>query len=295
MIKFQVLTADALVSPVEAPDRHAHFRRFELTPEQHLALAERVIAGGARYSASVWDPSAFDWIDPVIDFYKIGSGDLTAWPLLDRHARTRKPLLLSTGLATLDEVVASVARVVAADPFYAARESLAILQCTALYPTPDEQVNLRAIDTLRAAAGRTVGYSHHARDPRVLWIAAACGAEILEFHFTDDRDGRAFRDHQLSLTRREVGELVDVLGVIERVGGDGLKHPTIDERANGHIDSFRRGLYATRPLNAGDPIPADDLVALRPNRGIDVRDLDRVVGQPVASSTPAFGALTVKR
>ena len=97
-VKFQLYTGDSLVSPVESPERHEHFRRFELTPEQHLDLARRCRAGGVGYNASVWAPEMLEWIDDHLDFYKIGSGDLTAWPVLERFAERGKPMLLSTGL-----------------------------------------------------------------------------------------------------------------------------------------------------------------------------------------------------
>lgn len=294
VVKFQVYTGDTLVSPVESPDRHAHFRRFELSRDQHLALARRVLDAGLRYNASVWDPAALDWLDPVLGFYKIGSGDLTAYPVLAAHARRGKPMLLSTGLATLAEVVDAIDFVRRINPVYAEPGRLAVLQCTSMYPTIDAEVNLRAMDTLREATGLPVGYSDHTRDGLALRIAAARGAEILEFHFTDAREGRSFRDHVISLTRDEVRALVDDLGRIRALLGSDVKAPTSGEIDSGHVTSFRRAVYCVRPLRAGEVLRADDLVVRRPNHGVDAREFGAVAGRRVRRDTPAFGALDLE-
>jgi N-acetylneuraminate synthase/N,N'-diacetyllegionaminate synthase len=294
VVKFQVYTGDALVSPVESPDRHAHFRRFELSPSQHLALARRVLDAGLRYGASVWDPVALDWLDPVLDFYKIGSGDLTARPILAAHARRGKPILLSTGLSTLEEVIAAVDFIRSLAPRYREPGRLALLQCTSMYPTDDAEVNLRAIDSLRDATGLPVGYSDHTRDGLALRLAAARGARVLEFHFTDARDGRAFRDHAISLTQTEVRSLIEDLRRIDSMLGSGIKAPTCGEIASGHVTSFRRAVYAKRALRAGEVLRAEDLVVLRPNHGVDARSLDVVIGRRVRHDTPAFGALELE-
>lgn len=294
VVKFQIYTGDTLVSPVEAPDRHAHFRRFELTPEQHLAIARRVLDAGLRYNASVWDPAALAWLDPVLDFHKIGSGDLTASPVLRAHARLGKPMLLSTGLATLAEVRAAIDVVRAESPIHARDGMLALLQCTSLYPTPEPEANLRAMDTLRAATGLTVGYSNHTPGVLPLLVAAARGSEVLEFHFTDRREDRTFRDHAISLTRDEVRRLVADLGAIARLLGSDEKVPTAGEIETGHLRSFRRAVYARRDLAAGEELRAEDLVVLRPNHGVDARDFEKVVGRRVRRATPAFAALDLE-
>ncbi len=294
VVKFQIYTADTLVSPVESPDRHAHFRRFELSPDQHLALARRVLDAGLRYNASVWDPTALDWLDPVLDFYKIGSGDLTAWPVIAAHARRGKPILLSTGLSTLDEVLEAVNFIGSVEPSYRRPGRLALLQCTSMYPTDDDEVNLRAMDTLRHATGLPVGYSDHTRDGFALRLAAARGARVLEFHFTDSTEGRGFRDHAISLTRDEVRRLIDDLRRIEALLGSGVKTPTPGELASGHVTSFRRAVYARRALRAGEVLRAEDLVLLRPNHGVDARMFDAAIGRRVRRDTPAFGALDLE-
>lgn len=294
VVKFQIYTGDTLVSPVESPDRYRHFQRFELSPDQHIALAERCRAAGCDYNASVWDPGALDWLDPYLTFYKVGSGDLTAYPLLQAFAARGKPILLSTGLSRLDEVVDAVRLIRATNPAYASPGMLALLQCTSMYPTAPDEVNLRAMDTLAAATGCPVGYSHHTPDGLALLAAVARGAAVLEFHFTDQREGQTFRDHAISLMADEVRTLVGDIQRIGRLLGCAGKAPTRGEEDSGHVTSFRRAVYCTRPLKAGERLRREDLVVLRPNHGIDARDFEQVVGAAIAQDTPAFGALRLE-
>ena len=107
-IKFQLYTGDSLVNPLESLQRNQHFKNFELTKENHLELAELCKKNFIGYAASVWDEDFFSWIDDYLDFYKIGSGDLTAYPILKKIARIGKPILLSTGLATESDIMESI-------------------------------------------------------------------------------------------------------------------------------------------------------------------------------------------
>lgn len=293
-VKFQLYTGGSLVSPVESPDRNAHFRKFELSRDQHIRLAERCREAGVGYNASVWDPVMLDWIDEYLNFYKIGSGDLTAWPVLEAFARREKPMLLSTGLADLKEVLATIRFIEACNPAYRAPEMIAVMQCTAMYPIENSEANLRVMDTLREATGRPVGYSDHTRGMEALTLAAARDAQVLEFHFTDSRDDKTFRDHKVSLTCKEVKELRDRLDRIGELLGTGEKKPLPCEIEPGHVTSFRRGLYASVDLKAGDKIQPEHLVALRPNRGIDARNYREIIGKRVKRDTKAYEALEIE-
>jgi len=132
-VKFQIYTGDSLVSKVEDPIRNAHFKRFELSKKEYVSLAELCFDKKVIFAASVWDIDAFDWIDPYMKFYKIGSGDLTAYPVIRKIVGFKKPIILSTGLSTLDEVKATVQFIQSIDPRYLSPENLAVLQCTSMY------------------------------------------------------------------------------------------------------------------------------------------------------------------
>lgn len=290
-VKFQLYRGDTLVSPVESPDRHKHFQKFELTREHHLDLAEMCRSANVGYVASVWDMEILDWIDPYLEFYKIGSGDLTAWPLLAEFARRGKPILLSTGLATMEEVMQTVAYVQSLDARYRHPEMLCLMQCTSMYPIPDSDAHLRVMDALRALTGLAVGYSDHTRGMVALRTAAAMGANALEFHFTDARDGKTFRDHQVSLVADEVRQLKNEIAQITALRGDDVKMPQQSELENKHEISFRRGVYVNRLVKAGETIKGEDLVILRPAHGTDARDAERLQGAIALKNIQAWDAI----
>jgi len=276
VIKFQVYTGDTLVSRVEGAVRNQHFKKFEFGISQYLELARRVEAGGKIFMASIWDLGMIDALDVHMPIYKIGSGDLTAYPLLREFAYRGKPMVVSTGLATTDEVAASVEFIRCVNPVYRTPAFLAILQCTSMYPIPASDANLAVMGELKARLGTTVGYSDHTEGMRALEIAYAMGAEVMEFHFTDAREGKSFRDHKVSLTAQEVHQLQARLREITELRGDGTKQPLPVE--GDHVVSFRRAVYPRFALAEGTVLTTDNLTVLRPNHGIDARDFDKVVG-----------------
>ena len=277
-VKFQLYRGDSLVSQVESPDRHKHFQKFELTREQHIHLAEMCRQAGVGYTASVWDMEMLEWIDPYLDFYKIGSGDLTAWPLLREFARRGKPMLISTGLATLDEVLQTVSHIQMVDERYKRPEMLCLMQCTSMYPIPNGEANLLVMDAFRAQTGLSVGYSDHTVGTAALRTAAAMGADALEFHFTNSREGKTFRDHKVSLVAEEVQQLKKEIVHITMARGSFAKTPTSSELENHHELSFRRGVYLRAPVKEGERINSNNLVFLRPAVGTDARDADVLDG-----------------
>ncbi|ALP54789.1 hypothetical protein Tel_08595 [Candidatus Tenderia electrophaga] len=290
-VKFQLYRGNTLVSPVESADRNRHFKKFELTKNQHIYLAEMCRDASVSYSASVWDLDMLDWIDPYLEFYKIGSGDMTAWPILAEFARRGKPILLSTGLSTMEEILQTVEFLKRINPRYSEPNMLCILQCTSMYPIPDEDANLRVMDSLRDVARASVGYSDHTIGMDALLAAAAMGARVLEFHFTDDREGKSFRDHKVSLTPDEVQNLKSQIKRIIALRGDGVKLPQPSELANEHEVSFRRGVFIQRPMKAGELIKEDDLVFLRPAHGTDARDAEMLIGCKVLRDIEPFKAI----
>jgi len=290
-VKFQIYRGDTLVSSVESPDRHKHFQRFELLPEQHVELAEMCRRAGVQYLSSVWDMEMLDLVDSYMGIYKVGSGDLTAWPILRELARRGKPILLSTGLATLDEIIQTVDYIQRVDSRYKEPEWLCLLQCTSMYPIPDSDAQLRVMDTLREATSLSVGYSDHTVGSDAIRAAVAMGAQVIEFHFTDTREGKEFRDHKVSLTPPEVCDLMQDVAQITSFLGNGVKVPQESELAHGHEVSFRRGVYAKRMLSTGEAINPSDLILLRPAHGTDARDYEKVAGARATHDIPALKAM----
>ena len=278
-VKFQIYTGDSLVNAVEDPQRNSHFKTFELTPEQHISLAEECARMGTTYVASVWDMDAFEWIDPFIQFYKVGSGDLTAYPFLERITATGKPIVISTGLATLKEVRSAIEYLVSLDLKYGGKENLALLQCTSMYPNLDIEANLNVMKTFNTEFEATLGYSDHTEGTMAVETVVAMGAEIIEFHFTDRIEGQEFRDHKVSWTTEDIATLRSKIIQIKTLMGSSYKMPTSSEIEADHVNSFRRSVYPVRDLEAGHIITREDLVVLRPCKGIDAQDFDKLLGR----------------
>ncbi|WKN31465.1 N-acetylneuraminate synthase family protein [Porifericola rhodea] len=288
-IKYQMYSGDSLVSRLEGAQRNAHFKKFELSREQYISLAKRCEAAGAGFMASVWNPEYLHWIDPYMPIYKIGSGDLTAYNVIKAIAKLGKPIIISTGLATLQEVLEAVEYIQSLDERYKHPDYLAILQCTSMYPIPYQDANLSVMELLKQSTQLTVGYSDHTEGSKALEIAAAMGAKVLEFHFTDSRDGKTFRDHKVSLTKDEVQDLGKKITDIILLQGNALKRPL--EVEGDHRTTFRRAVYPARNMEAGTIVSEGDLISLRPNHGIDARYFDKVVGKKLKADVLAHQKL----
>jgi len=137
----------------------------------------------------------------------------------------------------------------------------------------------------------TTGYSHHAEDPLALDVAVVMGAGILEFHFTDTREGKVFRDHKVSLTRPDVAALIERIGRIKNIMGRRVKAPTATEMRSGHVRSFRRAVYLKTSIDPGRKLTSRDLVVLRPNNGIDSRDYYKLLGKRLTRKKEALSEL----
>jgi|GEM_PF-549719 len=276
-IKFQIYTGSSLVSQVESPQRYAHFQKFELSNEEHLFLAEMCIDAGMQYNASAWDIESLMLVDKFLSFYKIGSGDLTNYPLINILASRGKPILLSTGLATFDEIQQTIAYIQSVNGIYSSPNMLCIMQCTSMYPIPDCDANLNIISKFRTHSNLSVGYSDHTVGSTALLHAAALGADVLEFHFTDSRQGKVFRDHTVSLIPEEVISLQDDLCQLRTLRGSYNKLPTQSEIETDHITSFRRACYTNKLVRRGQKFKKSDIVTLRPLHGMDARDYGIII------------------
>ena len=277
-IKFQLYTGSSIVNKLIDPSRFEHFSKFELTKNQHIEIANRCIKNGKEYLASVWDKEMLSWIDPYLERYKVGSGDLTNKTLLYDFAKRGKPIILSTGLSTLQEVINSIEYIREVNPVYNDERKLSVMQCTSMYPITDTDANLAVISSLKNIDNITIGYSDHTVDSEALYSAVILGARVLEFHFTDTREGKEFRDHQVSLQAEEVNDLSKRINRFFKLFGSSEKVPLDIEIENGHVTSFRRALYLNQDVKAGTTITKHMISSLRPNKGISAWDIDKLIG-----------------
>ena len=290
-IKYQIYTGDTLVSPIQDQDRNNHFKKFELSIDQYCDLAEICKQHSIDFSASVWNAESVRKINEHMAFYKIGSGDLTNYPLIKTLCKLKKPIIISTGLSELDEVKEAVEFISDQDSFYLDSNNLAILQCTSMYPIPNEDANLEVINTFKNNFSYPIGYSDHTEGTSALITAVAMGAEILEFHFTNDKTGKTFRDHKVSLTVNDVKLLKSEISKIIKLRGSGKKRPLKVEIDSGHHLSFRRSIYASEDLNPGAILDEKNMLTLRPLHGIDARDFYKVIGKKLKTSKTKFESI----
>lgn len=290
-IKYQIYSGDTLVSSVESPERNAHFKKFELSLEQYIEIAKLCQKAGRMFMASVWDAAMLDVIDPYLEVHKIGSGDLTCYPIIRKLVDTGKPIILSTGLSNFEEIGAAVDFIRSCDARYISERKLSLLQCTSSYPTPDEDANLDVIPELARRFGLPVGFSDHTMDSLAVEASVALGATIIEKHFTDTREGKTFRDHKVSLTCAEVQTLLERLKRVRVLKGSANKQPTPAELAAGHRKSFRRSVYAARDIAVGEVLDASNLTVLRPEHGLPATQYEAQLGKTTTRALRRHEAL----
>lgn len=291
IIKTQAYTGDTLVNSKYDLSRNKHFKKFELSLDQNLELARIIKFKGKKFSASVWNK---DWVDaflPYIDYYKVGSGDMTDFSMLEILAGTGKPIILSTGISSFEEVENSVEFLRRVNNKYLDPKYLIVLQCTSMYPIEDSDANILVMNEYRSVFGSQVGYSDHTIGRSALKYAKVLGADFLEFHFTDDKT-REFRDHQISLTVDDIAVLKAELIEIESLLGDGMKRPMTIELEHHHDFSFRRALYPSKDLEPGEILTRDNLIALRPRQGIGAEHFASILGKKLLVSKKQYSELS---
>jgi N-acetylneuraminate synthase/N,N'-diacetyllegionaminate synthase len=292
-IKLQTLQADRLVAPscpapahVAAASLREFFAAFELDLDAHRAIVARARARGLAVLSTPFSLEAVPMLDALgIDAFKIASGDITFDGLIAAAAATGRPLIISTGMSTLEEAehALDVAR-------RAGAAHVAMLHCVSAYPAPAESQNLLALRTLADCLQGPVGLSDHGSDGMVSAIAAAVlGAGIYERHLMLDHTPDVI-DHAVSSTPAQLKAIVAAMARTRASLGDGQKIVQPAEAAN--LVASRRGLYAARALPAGHRITAADVVALRPFNGLPPAALplllNTVVPRDIAAGTSLF-------
>jgi len=261
-------------------DQMEMLRRLELPRSWLPTLIERAIRLGIEFLSTPFDQeSADDLVSAGMRCIKIPSGELTNHPFIEYLAGKGLPVILSTGMSTLDEVAEAVdlirRRQAPIGIDNSIRPALTLLHCTSNYPTDPADVNLRAMITLRDAFAAPVGYSDHTEGVTVSVAAAALGACLIEKHLTLDR-GMPGPDHKASIEPAEFAELVRQIRIVELSLGSGVKVPQPSEIPVRQV--IRRSIVAARNLGEGDTIEQADVAILRPSGGIEPRHLQKVLG-----------------
>lgn len=288
-VKIQVIDPPRLVNVANA-ERIAQLTRFGLSDATFAAMAERTRKHGAWFMASAFDTGSLARVEPYCDAIKIASGDLNFHPLLAAAARIGKPIVLSTGMATLEEIRAAVAVIGSyLPPGLRLGDNLALLHCVSLYPTLPQQANLGAMRLLADGFSLTTGYSDHTLGIDVALLALGLGAKIIEKHFTLDKSRTTFRDHALSADPDEMRRLAAAVRSYAEVLGDGNKGEQIADRTM--AQAVRRSIVAAHDLAAGTVLCAEDLDFVRPGGGIAPPELAGVLGKTLGRALPRHAVL----
>ena len=287
-VKFQTFKAENIVNKEaqkadyqiknttsKAQTQFEMLKKLEMGNEWYPVLMKRCEEKGVRFLSTGFDVESIDFLDALeVPFYKIPSGEITNKSYLRHIARKGKEIILSTGMAHLQEVKDAVEVI---EKEGVDRNQITVLHCNTEYPTPMEDVNLLAMNHIAQELGVKVGYSDHTLGIEVPIAAVALGACVIEKHFTLDRNLPG-PDHAASLEPEELKAMVQGIRNIEKaIGGTGVKEPSKSEQKNMAV--ARKSLHAARSLQRGSVIKQEDLIALRPGTGISPMEIDRIIGR----------------
>jgi sialic acid synthase SpsE len=293
-VKLQTYKADTVASRKAVFDmentglvsQHELFRQYEIGLDLHKAVFDYAAQCGLDWFSTPSHESDVDMLEDLgVGAHKIGSDDAVNLPFLRYVARTGKPMILSTGMCTMDEVRESVTAIRSQGV-----GQLMLLHAVTSYPTHPEHVNLGAMQAMmREFPDLAVGYSDHTIGPVACICAAAMGARILEKHFTWDTQAPG-PDHMLSADPSEMKSIVDAVRSFEIMRGDGHKHPAASEAKT--RTNNRKSIVMARTAAAGEPLTADHLAIKRPGYGIAPKHFQEVIGRRPIQALEADDVLT---
>ena len=283
-IKFQTFRTEKLVSKT-APkadyqiqntgndnSQYNMLKRLELSENDHWELIDYCNKRNVKFFSTAFD------IDSVSFLYRLGqwkipSGEITNFPYLCAIGKTRQPVILSTGMANLQEIEEAIKVLV---QFGTTKEEITLLHCTTEYPAPKNEVNLLAIQTLKNHFGLNVGYSDHTQGIEIPVAAVALGATVIEKHFTLSRDLEG-PDHKASLEPNELKQMVQYIRNIDKALGNGVKIPSENEKKN--IAIVRKSIVAARNIVRGEKFTEDNITTKRPATGISPMQWEDIIGK----------------
>jgi N,N'-diacetyllegionaminate synthase len=249
-------------------------KKLELSRKDHLALIDYCNSQSIKFLSTPFDLDSIDLLKELgIRLGKIPSGEITNLPYLQKMANSFDELVMSTGMSDMQEIGEAIAAIEATG---FKRGNLTILHCTTEYPTPFRDVNLKAMQAIGDSFGVKIGYSDHTKGVEVAIAATALGAQLIEKHFTLDRNMEG-PDHKASLEPGELIKMVSAIRNIELALGDAVKTPSSSEIKNKFV--ARKSIVAARNMEAGHVISEDDLTTKRPGSGISPMRLPTMIGK----------------
>jgi len=288
-VKFQTFKTEKLVSKSAQKasyqsenlkdDDNSQFsmlKKLELSPENHFELIEYAKQKGVNFLSTAFDLDSLAFLDSLnLSLFKVPSGEITNKPYLQAIAKTKKPVIISTGMANMQEIEDSIS-VFETEGYL--KTDITVLHCNTQYPTPFEDVNLMAMKTIGDAFGVKIGYSDHTNGIEVPTAAVALGATIIEKHFTLDKTMEG-PDHKASLDPKELKGMVSAIRNIEIALGNGEKKPSPSESKN--LEAARKSIHLAVSLKKGEVLKYEHLIMKRPGNGISPMDFESALGKKV--------------
>lgn len=278
-IKFQTFKAENLVNKdakkadyqVKNTGRNdsqlSMLKKLELSFDDFLELKKYCDKQGIMFLSTPFDMESIEFLAPIMSVFKIPSGEITNLPYLRKINSYKKDVILSTGMATMDEIQ---------DAINILKDcKITLLHCTTEYPCPYEGVNMRAMLTMKDKFGLSVGYSDHTKGIEIPIMAVAMGAEVIEKHFTLDKTMEG-PDHKASLEPDELKAMVDAIRNVEKAFGNGIKEPQESEKKN--IEIARKSIVAKCDIKKGEIFSENNLTVKRPATGISPMMWDKIIG-----------------
>ena len=300
-VKFQTFKADNLVSKVAKKasyqqsnindgdeSQYYMLKNLELSHLDHLELIAYCNEKKIKFFSTAFDVEGVTYLkDLGLEMMKIPSGELTNFPYLRAIAKTRLPIILSTGMANLHEIKKSISVLIS---YGSSKEQITVVHCNTEYPTPMIDVNIKAMLEIKEKIGVSIGYSDHTLGIEVPIAAVALGAKVIEKHFTLDRNLKG-PDHKASLEPNELKEMVKAIRNIEKImSGSGIKEPSLSEKKNIHV--ARKSIHLSRGLKSGSVIKEKDIISLRPGDGICPMNWNNVIGKKTNIDLVKYDILT---
>lgn len=252
--------------------QYSMLKALELSYNDFTTLKNYCDNVGIDFMSTPFDKESVDLLEDLeVTSYKMSSGDITNKQLLEYVASKRKPMIISTGMCMMDEVIEAVDWIE-----HAGNKEITLLHCTSNYPAPYDEVNMNAMLTLKREFPYTIGYSDHTKGIIIPIMAVAMGAQVIEKHFTLDKnmDGP---DHKASLDVMELKEMVASIRTIESAMGDGVKAPSQSELSTRNV--ARKSIVLKKAMKKGDIIKKEDLDIKRPGDGIAPKYMEQLQGK----------------
>lgn len=299
-VKFQTFKAENLVTKgakkatyqqrnigIDDDSQFNMLKKLELSHKDHIELIKYAKSKNIGFFSTAFDNDGLNYLNDLgFEFFKVPSGEITNYPYLKLLSKLNKPVILSTGMADMDEIKSAVEVLVSGN---LSLDDITVLHCNTEYPTPMSDVNLMAMLTIKNELGVNIGYSDHTMGIEVPIAAVALGAKVIEKHFTLNR-GMEGPDHVASLEPDELKDMVSRIRNIEHaISGDEEKVPSKSEKKN--IEVARKSIFARRDISKGVVISEEDLIALRPGTGISPMKWESVIGCKTKAEIPAYSQI----